>query len=56
MFVDDSDLYYWIELMQSAEELYSQAQKETMAWSKLLMATGGCLKLEKCFWYILDYE
>ena len=56
MFVDDSDLYCWIESMESAEEMYEQIQKKTKAWGHLLMATGGCLKPEKCFWYILDYE
>ena len=56
MCVDDSDLYCWIEYMESAEEMYEQIQKETTAWGHLLMATGGCLKPEKCFWYILDYE
>ncbi len=25
-------------------------------WSCLLNATGGALKQEKCFWYLLDYK
>ena len=29
MFVDDSDLYYWVESMQSVEDLYETTQEET---------------------------
>jgi hypothetical protein len=32
-----------------------QAQQEITQWSLLLNATGGALKPEKCFWYLLDY-
>jgi len=32
-----------------------QAQQEDTQWSLLLNATGGVLKPEKCFWYLLDY-
>ena len=53
MFIDDSDLYFWVDSMQSAEELYSHIQKETIARGELLMATGKCLKPEKYFWCIL---
>ena len=56
MFVDDSDLYCWVESMPSAEDLYETIQTETKMWGDLLLATGGCLKPEKCFWYMLDYE
>ena len=31
-------------------------QKDVDWWSALLDATGGTLKPEKCFWYMLDYE
>ena len=56
MFVDDSDLYCWVESMPRAEDLYETIQAETKMWGDLLLATGGCLKPEKCFWYMLDYE
>ncbi len=32
-----------------------QLQREVSQWSLLLNATGGALKHEKCFWYLLDY-
>ena len=56
MSVNDSDLYCWIESMESAEEMYEQIQKETTAWGHLLVVTGGYLKPEKRCWYMLDYE
>ena len=56
MFVDDSDLYCWVESMKNAEELYETTQKETKIWRDLLLAIGCCLKPEPFFWYILDYE
>jgi hypothetical protein len=55
MFVDDLDLYTWREVIQDPLDLILQAQKEMSQWSLLLNATGGALKPEKCFWYLLDY-
>ena len=49
MFMDDSDLYCWVESMPSAEELYETSQAETKTWGDLLLATGGCLKPENVF-------
>ena len=56
MFVDDTDLYCWEESLKTGDELLEKIQEETHAWGNLLIATGGCLKLEKCFWYLLDYN
>jgi hypothetical protein len=56
LFVDDTNLYTWRETLLSAEKLWCQAQLELEQWSSLLNVTGGALKLEKCFWYLLDYE
>ena len=55
MFVDDLDLYTWREVIQDPLDLILQAQKEMSQWSLLLNVTGGALKQEKCFWYLLDY-
>ncbi len=38
------------------DELWCQTQVELREWSCLLNATGGALKPEKCFWYLLDYK
>ncbi len=36
-------------------ELWAQTQFKIEQWSRLLNATGGALKPEKCWWYLLDY-
>ena len=56
LFVDDTNLYTWLEDNFDPGEVWSQAQLELEHWSCLLNATGGALKPEKCFWYLLDYE
>jgi len=56
LFVDDTNLYTWREGLLDPGELWCQAQLELEQWSCLLNATGGALKPEKCFWYLLDYE
>jgi len=55
MFVDDTDLYTWKDRLLNPGELWLQTQLELTQWSTLLNATGGALKPEKCFWYMLDY-
>jgi hypothetical protein len=55
LFVDDTDLYTWREGILDPGEFWCQAQLELKHWSCLLNATGGALKPEKCFWYLLDY-
>ena len=42
--------------MPNAEDLYETIQTETKMWGDLLVSTGECLRPEKCFWYMLDYE
>ena len=56
LFVDDNNLYTWREDALDQGEVWSQAQLEMEHWSCLLNLTGGALKLEKCFWYLHDYE
>jgi hypothetical protein len=55
MYVYDLDLYTWKDAITDPFELMLQAQQEVTQWSLLLNATGGALKPEKWFWYLLDY-
>ena len=55
LFVDDTDLYTWKDGLLDPGELWLQTQLELTQWSTVLNATGGALKPEKCFWYMLDY-
>jgi hypothetical protein len=56
LFVDDINLYTWLEDTLNPGKVWNQAQLELEHWSRLLNATGGALKPKKCFWYLLDYE
>ena len=56
LFVDDTDLYIMDECIKSGYDLWDETQEATTAWGKLLIATGGALKPEKCFYYLIDYE
>ena len=49
MYVDNLDLYTFKDAITDPFELMLQAQREVTQWSLLLNATGGALKLEKCF-------
>jgi hypothetical protein len=55
LFVDDTDMYTWREEILDPGELWAQTQIKIEHWSCLLNATGGALKPEKCWWYLLDY-
>ena len=58
MFVDNTDLYFWHwhEPLFNANNLLAQLLLVMLLWGYLLITTGGALKPEKCFWYMLDYE
>jgi hypothetical protein len=55
LFIDNTNMYTCREHILDAGELWTQTQIEIEQWSRLLNTTGGVLKLEKCFWYLLDY-
>jgi hypothetical protein len=52
---DDTDMYTWQENILDPGELWAQTQMEIKQWCCLLNPTGGALKPEKCWWYLLDY-
>jgi hypothetical protein len=57
LFVDDTDLFHldmqWIE---SAAEAHERFQEAVINWGKLLIATGGALKPEKCLYYLISFK
>jgi hypothetical protein len=55
LFVNDTNLYTWQENIFDPGELWCQAQLELEQWSCLRNTTGGALKPNKCFWYLLNY-
>jgi len=56
LYVDDTDLYIMAECVKSRLAVWEEAQGALTAWGKLLIATGGLLKPEKCFYYMVDYD
>ncbi len=55
LYVDDSDLFHVALLMPSDEKFLQIAQRATNDWVGLAHATGGLLKPQKCFWYMLGW-
>ena len=56
LYVDDTDLMIMDQCLSSPCDLWQECQEATTVWGKLLIATGGALKPEKCFYYLVDYE
>ena len=56
LYVDDTDLMIMDQCLSSTFDLWQECQEATTVWGKLLIATGGALKPEKCFYYLVDYE
>ncbi len=49
LFVDDTDLFHLdMQGVESAVKKHERLQGAVINWDKLLIATGGALKLEKC--------
>ena len=56
MFVDDTDLYVSLPKLRDSFSVYKEMQSSMLCWGNLLCSTGGALKPEKCYWYMVDYE
>ena len=56
MFVDDTNLDVIGPAWRDSRAIYQEVQESTHMWGDLLCCTGGALKPEKCFWYLVDYE
>jgi hypothetical protein len=55
LFMDDTDLYMWRDGVLDPGNLWRQTQVVLHQWSCLLKVTGGALKPENSFWYLLNY-
>ncbi len=55
LLLDNTDMNTWRRHILDPGDLWEQTQIEIKQWSRLLNATGGALKPEKCWWYLLDY-
>jgi hypothetical protein len=56
LYVDDTDLLHTNAAGGDTVSFLSRVQSALTSWSRLLQATGGNLKPEKCYYYILSYR
>ena len=57
LYVDDTDLLHSPHLANiPTKALVQRVQKAITCWANLLQATGGSLKPQKCYWYLLSYK
>jgi hypothetical protein len=57
LYVDDTDLLHVSRSSSIPENVFClEVQNATHYWASLLQATGGNLKPEKCYWYLLSYK
>jgi hypothetical protein len=57
LYVDDTDIIHLdLSKEETLEEAHMALQASLDSWSQLLIATGGALKPEKCFYYLVSFE
>ena len=57
IYVDDTDLLHWAPRPDMTdEEFFDHVQEAALAWGNLAIASGGALKPEKCFWYLISFK
>jgi hypothetical protein len=44
-----------MEVEESIFDVHEAIQRATENWGRLLIATGGTLKPEKCFYHLIDF-
>jgi hypothetical protein len=56
LYVDDTDLLHMTSGQLSDKDFFARVEEGTTYWARLLQATGGNLKPEKCYWYFMSYK
>ena len=56
MYVDDTDIFLFGRSDESILELIDRAQSMAIIWCNSLWATGGALRPEKCWWYLVQFR
>ncbi len=57
LFVDDTDIIHLdMTRQESTVEALHRLQESVYDWGKLLIATGGSLKLSKCFFHLVSFS
>ena len=56
LYIDNSDLLHMAKGYSTDDEFLASNQSATNDWAGLVHATGGSLKPQKCFWYMLGWR
>ena len=57
LYVDDTDLLHICQdEHNTVEDAHAALQRSVTSWGNLLIATGGALKPQKCFFYLISYD
>ena len=57
LFVDDTDLMHLnMRILENIISAHSNLQEAVINWGRLLIATGGALKPEKCSYYLISFD
>ncbi len=56
LYIDDSDLLHMVKGYPTNAEFLALVQSATDDWAGLVHASGGSLKPQKCFWYMLGWR
>jgi hypothetical protein len=55
IYVDDTDLLTILLNVFDSDAVLLASQNNLDKWAKLLIATGGTLNPDKCYWYMVSY-
>ena len=56
LFVDDSDLVHFAAEHEAQDAVAEDLNTTVQCWQQGLAISGGTLRPEKCYWYLLGYE
>jgi hypothetical protein len=54
--VDDTSIFTNLPNDTNIAELVTALEKDAQNWERYLSASGGCLELTKCFYYVLAWS
>ena len=55
-YVDDTDILITAKNDENVDTLKANAQTLISKWCNALWISGGCLRPEKCWWYVIDFK
>ena len=55
MYVDDTDILITAKKGETLQQLKENAQTLIRKWCSVLWISGGCLRPDKCWWYVVDF-